>query len=161
MDSHTSRSVNNLLLLSGLVGLLILAFLLDTLRNFLLTGAESTTGQVKLFFLLPLLQLAMMLAALGLVWLFLSSAGYSRWITVIYLAAGLVLLYTLGILSVLPFPDSFYNVVLYLSLESYLFQAGGAAAALGLISLFFWKPGQGMAPKTDVPVNPEASKPLG
>ena len=139
MDPRTSRRLNDLLLLGGLVGLIILAFLLDTLRNYLLTGAESTSSQVKLFFLLPLMQLLMMLAALGLIWFFLSSAGYSRWITIVYLVVGLVLLYTLGILSVLPFPDSFYNVVLYLSLESYLFQSGGAAAALGLISLFFWK----------------------
>jgi len=139
MDPRTSRRLNDLLLLGGLAGLIILAFLLDTLRNYLLTGAESTSSQVKLFFLLPLMQLLMMLAALGLIWFFLSSAGYSRWITIVYLVVGLVLLYTLGILSVLPFPDSFYNVVLYLSLESYLFQSGGAAAALGLISLFFWK----------------------
>jgi hypothetical protein len=137
--------LNDLLLLGGLAGLLILAFLLDTLRNSLLTNAGTGEEQVKLFFLFPLMELVLMLAALGLIWLFLSSAGYSRWVTVIYLVVGLVLLYTLGILSVLPFPDSFYNVVLYLSLESYLFQAGGAAAALGLISLFFWK-----APKAEV-----------
>ncbi len=71
MDPRTSRRLNDLLLLGGLVGLLILAFLLDTLRNYLLTGAESTSSQVKLFFLLPLMQLVMMLAALGLIWLFL------------------------------------------------------------------------------------------
>jgi hypothetical protein len=147
MDSRTARRLNDLLLLGGLAGLLILAFLLDTLRNSLLTNAGSSEEQVKLFFLFPLMELVLMLAALGLIWLFLSSAGYSRWITVVYLVFGLVLLYTLGILSVLPFPDSFYNVVLYLSLESYLFQAGGAAAALGLIGLFFWKADKKVIPE--------------
>jgi hypothetical protein len=139
MDTRSSRRLNDLLLTGGLAGLLILALLLDFLRNGMLAGAESASDQQKLFFLLPLMQLVLMLAALGLIWLCLSRAGYSRWVSVIYLVVGLLLLYGLGLLSALPFPDWMYNLVLYLTPESYLFQAGGAAAALGLISLFFWK----------------------
>jgi hypothetical protein len=139
MDTRSSRRLNDLLLTGGLAGLLILALLLDFLRNGMLAGAESASDQQKLFFLLPLMQLVLMLAALGLIWLCLSRAGYSRWVSVVYLVVGLLLLYGLGLLSALPFPDWMYNLELYLTPESYLFQAGGAAAALGLISLFFWK----------------------
>ena len=35
---------------------------------------------------------------------------------------GLLLLYTLGLLSALPLPDAIYTIVLYLSLDSFLFQ---------------------------------------
>jgi hypothetical protein len=139
MDDRTARRLNDLLLLGGLAGLIILAILLDSLRNFLLEGAETAGDQKRLFFLLPLMQLLVMLAVLSLIWLCLSSAGYSRWVSAVYLAVGLLLLYAMAFLAVLPFPDWMYNLLLYLTPESYLFQAGGAAAALGLISLFFWK----------------------
>lgn len=139
MDTRVSPRLNNLLLTGGLAGLLILAFLMDAAANFLISGAESAGDQQRLFFLLPLMQLLLMLSALGLIWLCLSSAGYSRWVSVVYLVVGLVLLYALGVLSALSFPDWTYNLALYLTPDSYLFQAGGAAAALGLISLFFWK----------------------
>lgn len=139
MEDRTARRLNDLLLVSGLAGLLALAVLLDLLRRTLLDGAESLADQQRLLFLLPLMQLLLMLAVLGLIWVCLSSAGYSRWVSVVYLVVGLVLLYALGLLSALSFPDWTYNLALYLTPDSYLFQAGGAAAALGLISLFFWK----------------------
>lgn len=139
MLSPTSRRLNDLLLVSRLAGLLVLAFLMDSLRRVLLDGAESAADAQRLAFLLPLMQILLMLAVLGLIWVCLSSAGYSRWVTVVYLVVGLSLLYALGLLSALPFPEALYVLVLYLSPDSYLFQVGGATAALGLISLFFWK----------------------
>ena len=139
MQTQTSRRLNDLLLLSGLVGLLILAILLDILRRAMLDRAESIGDQQRMMFLLPLMQLLLMLAVLGLIWVALSNPGYSRWVTVVYLVVGLLLLYLLGLLSALPLPDAIYVIVLYLSLDSYLFQAGGAIAAFGLLSLFFWK----------------------
>jgi len=83
-----------------------------------------------MLFLLPLMQLLLMLAVLGLIWVALTSAGYSRWVTVVYLAAGLLILYALGLLSALPLPEAFYIIVLYLSVDSYLFQVGGVAHRL-------------------------------
>jgi hypothetical protein len=139
MDTLTSRRLNDFLLAGGLAGLVILALLLDAVRNALVSGADSVTDQQRLLFLLPLMQLLLMLAALGLIWLCVSRAGYSRWVSALYLIVGLALLYALAFLAVLPFPDWMYNLLLYLSPESYLFQVGAAAAALGLISLFFWK----------------------
>ena len=139
MQTQTSRRLNDLLLLSGLVGLLILAILLDILRRAMLDRAESIGDQQRMMFLLPLMQLLLMLAVLGLIWVALSSAGYSRWVTVVYLVVGSLLLYVLGLLSALPLPEAIYIIVLYLSLDSYLFQVGGAVAAFGLLSLFFWK----------------------
>jgi hypothetical protein len=139
MDTHSSRRLNDLLLVSGLVGLLIFAILMDFLRRAMLDRAESVGDQQRLLFLLPLIQLLLMLAVLGLIWAYQSSAGYSRWVTVVYLVVGLLLLYALALLSALPLPDWLYTLALYLSLDSYLFQVGGATAALGLISLFFWK----------------------
>jgi hypothetical protein len=142
MQTHTSRRMNDLLLLSGLFGLVVLAFIMDVVRTAMLDRVESIGDQQRLLFLLPLMQLLFMLAVLGLLWVALSSAGYSRWVSVIYLVVGLLLLYALGILSALPLPDAIYMTTLYLSVDSYLFQVGGAAAALGLLTLFFWKSDQ-------------------
>ena len=131
--------MNDWLLLSGLIGLVVLAILMDILRRAMIDRVESLGDEQRLLFLLPLMQLLLMLAVLGLIWVAHSGAGYSRWVSVIYLVVGLLLLYTLGLLSALPLPDAIYTIVLYLSLDSFLFQVGGAAAAFGLISLFFWK----------------------
>jgi hypothetical protein len=139
MKTITSRRMNDLVLLSGLIGLLILALLLDILRRAMLDRVETIGDEQRMLFLLPLMQLLLMLAVLGLIWVALSSAGYSRWVTLVYLMVGLLLLYSLGLLSALPLPDAIYMIVLYLSLDSYLFQIGGAIAAFGLLSLFFWK----------------------
>jgi hypothetical protein len=131
--------MNDLLLLSGLIGLLILAILLDIIRRAMIDRVESIGDEQRLLFLLPLMQILFMLAVLGLIWVALSSTGYSRWVTVVYLVVGLLILYALGLLSALPFPDAIYVLALNLTLDSYLFQVGGATAALGLLSLFFWK----------------------
>jgi hypothetical protein len=58
-------------------------------------------------------------------------------VTAVYLVIGLALLYGLGLLSALPFPDWLYGVTQYLSPDGYLFQVGGVSAALGLISPVF------------------------
>jgi hypothetical protein len=139
MEDRTARRLNDILLVSGLAGLLLLAGLMDALRRMLFAAAQSLADQQRLLFLLPLMQLLLMLAALGLIWVAVSGAGYSRWVTAVYLVIGLALLYGLGLLSALPFPDWLYGVTEYLSPDGYLFQVGGVSAALGLISLFFWK----------------------
>jgi len=139
MHIQTSRRMNDLLLVSGLIGLLILSIILDFIRRAMIDQVESFGDQQRMLFILPLMQLLLMLAVLGLIWVALSSAGYNRWVTIIYLVVGLLILYALGLLSALPFPDALYVLTLNLSLDSYLFQAGGAAAALGLLSLLFWK----------------------
>ena len=139
MHTRTSRRMNDLLLLSGLITLLILAILLDIIRRAMLENVESIGDEQRMLFILPLMQLLLMLAVIGLIWVALSNAGYSRWVTIIYLVVGLLILYALGLLSALPFPDAIYVLALNLSLDSYLFQVGGATAAFGLLSLFFWK----------------------
>jgi hypothetical protein len=121
----------------------VLAFVFDLVittlaeRNAQLGGLNST-----LVWIYPMLQLLWMLGIVGLIWLMVSGGGYSRWVSVVYLLVGLILLYTNPILFVNELPDSWYIVVQYLIPGSLLFQAGGAAAAFGLVSLFFWKGGQ-------------------
>ena len=159
MPNLTPRRLNDLLLTGGLAGLMILAFLLDAVRRSLVAGIQTAGDEQRLLFLFPLMQLLLMLAILGLIWTALSSAGYSRWVTVVYLVVGLLLLYALAFLAVLPFPEPVYNLVLYLSLDSYLFQVGGAVAALGLISLFFWKEDKA-TPEISESASAEGSSPV-
>ena len=139
MLNTASRRLIDSLLISGLAGLLILAFLFDIVRRKMLDNAQSTFDAQRLAFLQPLMALLLMVAVLGLIWVAISSPGYSRWVSVVYLVVGLFLLYALALLTVLPLPDPVYVLVLYLAPENYLYQLGAAVAAFGLISLFFWK----------------------
>ena len=134
------RPLRNVLLLSGMAGLLVLALILDLIlkvlveRNSQLGGIDTT-----LVWIFPLFQLLWMVGVISLVWLMISGGGYSKWISAIFLIVGLFILYANPILYVNELPDSLYILVEYLSPGTMLFQAGGAVAAIGLLSLWFWK----------------------
>jgi hypothetical protein len=107
---NESRALKNILLLSGLLGVLVLAFVLDLVittlaeRNAQLGGLDTT-----LVWIYPMLQLLWMLGIVGLIWLMVSGGGYSRWVSVVFLLVGLLLLYINPILFVNELPDSWYN----------------------------------------------------
>jgi len=134
------RSLQSILLLSGLVGMLLLALVFDLLIQYLMQmNSETGTLMVALVWLFPLLQFLWLLAPVGVVWLMLSGGGYSRWVSIVFLIVGLLLLYINPILFVNELPDSLYVIVQYLTPGSLLIQGAGAAAAIGLLSLWFWK----------------------
>jgi hypothetical protein len=134
------RGLQNALLLSALAGLFVLAIVFDVITR-ALTDRNSQLGglDATLVWMYPLLEMLWVLAALGLVWFMASSGYYSRWVSVIYLVVGLLILYTNPILFVNELPDSLYVVVQYLAPGTMLFQAGGTFAAIGILSLWFWK----------------------
>ncbi len=135
------RALQNILLVSGLVGMLLLAFAFDLIiQNMVNQNAQTGMLVTTLVWLFPLMLFLWSLAAIGLVWWMISGGGYSRSVCWIYLIVGLLLLFISPILFVNEFPDSFYIIVQYLTPGSLLSQAGGAAAAIGLLSMWFWKP---------------------
>jgi hypothetical protein len=137
------------LLVGAMFGMMILAFVFDILLQALVERNSSQGGLDQLLvWLFPLLQLLWMVGAVGLVWWMVSSGGFSRWVSVIYLVVGLVVLYSTSFLFVLSVPESFYGLIQYLSPGTFLYQASAAVAALGLFSLAMWKP--------SVPVEGEA-----
>jgi sulfite exporter TauE/SafE len=134
------KALNNLLLISGLFGILLLGLVFDLGINSLATrNAETGTMSATLIWMFSLLELLLMVGIVGLTWLAVSSGGFSRWVSVVYLVVGLIVLYTNPVLYVTEMPDSLYVVVEFLIPGSMLYQAGGFAAAFGLVSLFFWK----------------------
>jgi hypothetical protein len=132
--------LHNLLLVSGMIGLLVLALILDIVLSGL-TERNSQMGglNVTLVWMYPLVQFIWMLGAIGLAWLMITGGSFSRWVSAIYLIVGLLILYTNPILYVNELPDSLYVVVQYLAPGTMVFQAGGLIAAIGLLSLWFWK----------------------
>lgn len=135
-----NKFLQNSLLLGGMIGLILLGFIFDLLINSLVERNSQTGGlEVTLVWLFPLMQFLWMVALVGLIWLMIRGGGYSRMISVLYIGVGLLILYTNPILFVNELPDSFYVVVQYLNPGSLLFQSGGAIAAIGLLSLWFWK----------------------
>jgi hypothetical protein len=141
------KSLNTALFTGGMVGILLLAFAFDLLLNSL-TARNATEGGLDqlLVWLFPLLQLLWMVAAISLVWLMISSGGFSRLVCVIYMVVGLLILYSTSLLFVLPLPDNFYALIQYLSPGSFLYQASGAVAAIGIFSLAMWKPASQVEP---------------
>jgi len=136
-DRH---GLQNILLLTGMVGLLVVAVIFDLIiRNLAERNSQSGILDTTMVWMFPLLQFLFMLAALGLVWLLIAGERYSRWVSAVFLFVGLVLLYINPILYVNELPDSLYVIVLYLVPGNLLFQASGALAAIGLLSLWFWK----------------------
>ena len=136
-----NKALHNILLITGMVALVLLSLLFDLAITALAEqNAQGGGLEVTLVWLFPLMELIWMLAVVGLVWFFATGGGYSRWISLIYLIVGIFLLYTNPVLFVNELPDSWYVLVQYLSPGTLLFQAGGALAAVGLLSLWFWKP---------------------
>lgn len=135
------KSLNLALLTGAMVGLLLLAFAFDILLQALVERNSSQGGLDQLLvFIFPLLELLLMVGAIGLVWLMVSSGGFSRWASIIYMVVGLLVLYSTSFLFILPAPDSLYVIVQYLSPGTFLYQASAAVAAVGLFSLAMWKP---------------------
>ncbi|MCC6956933.1 MAG: hypothetical protein IT316_09085, partial [Anaerolineales bacterium] len=111
-----SRGLQNLLLVSGVIGLLVLGFVFDLILQALLDrNAQLGTLDTTLVWFYPLLQFLFVAAVVGLVWLMIAGGGYSRWVSVVYLLIGLALLYYNPVLYVNELPDSLYVVVQYLA----------------------------------------------
>jgi hypothetical protein len=135
------KAIRIALLVGAMLGMLILAFVFDILLQALVERNSSQGGLDQLLvWLFPLLQLLWMVGAVGLVWWMISGGGFSRWVSVIYMAVGLVVLYATSFLFVLTLPESFYVIIQYLSPGTFLYQASAAVAAIGLFSLAMWKP---------------------
>lgn len=134
------KGLHNLLLMTGAIGLVVLGLVFDLILQALLErNAEIGTLDATLVWIFPLLQFLFIVALVGLVWFMIASGGYSRWVSVIYLLIGLILLYYNPILYTNELPDILYVAVQYLAPGTMLIQAGAAVAAIGLLSLWFWK----------------------
>jgi hypothetical protein len=135
------KSLNLALMIGAMVGLLALAFVFDISVQ-ALVGRNTTQGGLEqwLVWLFPLCQLLLMVVTVGLVWLMVSSGGFSRLVSAIYILFGLLILYSTSLLLVLPVPESTYFIFEYISPGTFLYQASGAVAAIGIISLAMWKP---------------------
>jgi hypothetical protein len=135
------KSLRLALLVGAMLGLMVLAFVFDILLQALVERNSSQGGLDQLLvWLFPLLQLLWMVGAVGLVWWMVTGGGFSRWVSIIYMVVGLVVLYSTSFLFVLTLPDSFYGLIQYLSPGTFLYQASAAVAAIGIFSLAMWKP---------------------
>ncbi len=135
-----NRLLNQSLLIAAMFGVLALAFVLDrVLRAQLNRNTQVLQVNTTVVWLIPLFELLTMLAVVGLVWMMIASGGYSRWVSAVFLVVGLVLLYITAVMVVVPFPERMYILMEYLTIETFLFQASGAVAAVGFLSLWFWK----------------------
>jgi hypothetical protein len=150
------KSLNLALLTGAMVGMLLLAFGFDMLMQALVVR-NSTQGGLDqwLVWLFPLCQLLWMVGAVGLVWLMVSRGGFSWLVSVIYLVIGLLILYSTSLIFVLPVPESTYVIIQYLSPGTFLYQASGAVAAIGIFSLAMWKPAKPVEEEAEAAQEPE------
>ena len=135
-----NRLQNSFLLTSGMIGLLVLAFILDlVVRSMMLKNVEGAGFESILVWLFPLFSLLWMLAGLFLMRHMFTSGAYSRAVSIILLIISLPILYGTSLLFVLPAPESFYRLVEYISPGTFLFTASAFTAAASLLSLFMWE----------------------
>jgi hypothetical protein len=138
---RNNSKLTDLLLISGAPGLILLALLFDTVLRSLVSqiGGEQLALNKTIVFLTPLFSLLLMLALVGLIWMMIANRVYGRGVPAAYTILGLALLYAAAILFVTPAPDSWYVLMIYLAPDTLSFQASAAVAALGLVTLWFWR----------------------
>jgi hypothetical protein len=131
-----SKLLPRLLLFSGMIALLLMAFLFDlAVMGLQIRNSEGAGLEPLLVWLFPLFELLLALGGLGLFWYLFSSAQKDRPIGSAFTIFGLLLLFLTPLLFFLPVPMTLYAIVQYVSPGSYLFQAGALLGVTGLLSL--------------------------
>jgi hypothetical protein len=137
---RNNSPLTDIVLSSGAIGLLLLAFLFEAVLGLMIPGENAPiSAGMPVVFLTPLFELLLMCAVVALIWVMHSHREYGRIVSAVYLIVGLLFLYSNALLAVLPLPDALYVLTIYAAPDTLVFHAAGAAAALGLISLWFWK----------------------
>lgn len=147
---------NDLLLIGAALAAVLLGFIFDAVLRALAPEVENSIEVTATYALLqPLFELLLMVAVVGVIWMFLAARHYSRWVSAAFMILGVLAIYFNALLLILPFPDSWYALTAYLSPGTYTYQAVGALAAMGLVSLWFWQAPQ-PTPAEDEPETIEA-----
>jgi hypothetical protein len=160
------KLITQLMILSGIIAVLLLALLADTLTNALITNAQNDTRTLQfLVFLEAFLQFFFMLVGVGLFWVIATNRDVGRGVRIVYLVVGLILLYSTAFMFIYPFPDSWYILTAIISPGNFFYQVSAMFAAIGLLSLYLWKPANEKKDKVEIEekadegavIEPEAS----
>ncbi len=137
----TEKLLPRLLLISGMVGLLVIAFIFDFILSAVQVQNTSGAGYEPLLVVLfPVFALAIVLGALGLFWYLFSSSDHGRLPGILFSVVGLLVLFSTPLLFYLPVPMSIYAIVQYVQPYSYVFLSSALISGIGLLSLFLKKP---------------------
>lgn len=147
---NKNSPLSDIFLSAGSIGLLILGLLFQSIIQVMTPAeGEAISAAVPVIFLTPLFELLLMCAVVAIIWA-MRSSSYGRIVPAVYLIIGLLVLYSNALLTVLPLPESLYVLTFYAASNTMVFHAAGAVAALGLLSLWYWK-----APEpADLPAGP-------
>lgn len=152
----TRNWLNDLLLISAAIAVLLLGFIFDAVLRMMEPQIENSIEVTATYALLqPLFELLLMVALVGVIWMFLAARRYGRGVSAAFMLIGLAAIYINALLLILPFPESWYVLTLYLSPGTYVFQAAGALAAMGLVSLWFWQAPEQKPDELEEPDEPE------
>lgn len=133
---NNANTMRRVLTISGLVALLLMAFLFD----FAITGlqARNASGagyESILIVLFPLFELVIVAGGLGLFWYFLNNREQGSGIAIVFFVVGLLVLFATPLLFFLPMPDGWYNLIQYIQPGTFFFQAGGLIAGAGILGI--------------------------
>lgn len=148
----SKNRLTDLVLISAGPGLLLLGSIFDyILRRMTPPDTSATPLTSRQAYLFPLFELLLMLAVVALIWRLVANRTFSRLVPSIFLLLGVIFLYAFPLYFTAYLPESWTFIALYLTPYTYLFQAAGALAALGLVTLWFWKAPQPVAPAVPPP----------
>lgn len=139
---NNQRVLSLILALSGMIGLLFLAFFSDQLLTFMFMGNSQDTGIPPLLvWLYPALELVWMLAGLALFLYVVNMKAWNYLVSAIFLVTGLLVVFAGALMFVLPIPQQFYLLLEFVSPSAYLYHAGALVAVTGIMGFWFARKG--------------------
>ena len=139
---NNQRVLSLILALSGMIGVLFLAFFSDQVLMFMLLGDSQSTGiSPLLVWLYPVLELVWMLAGLALFWYVVNLKAWNHLVSAIFLVIGLLIVFTGAFIFMLPVPEQVYMLMEFVSPSAYLYHAGALVTVTGIMGFWFAKKG--------------------
>ncbi len=130
------KTTSNVLLLSVIPAILLMAFLFDfAVAGLAQQNAGGAGWEPLLVVLYPIFELLIVCGVLGLFWYLFRTEPRSRGVAILLAVIGFVVLFSTPLLFYLPVPISWMGAVDFLSPGTFVFQAGALMGGVGLLSL--------------------------
>ncbi|OGO36268.1 MAG: hypothetical protein A2W35_09720 [Chloroflexi bacterium RBG_16_57_11] len=133
---NNEKLLPRLVLLSSLIALLVMSFLFDLISSLLeIQSIQGAGYQSVLVVLLPIFQLVLVFAGMGLFRYLNNSPDNNNLVSWIFVVVGLLFVFFEALLFFLPVPLSIYSISQLAAPGTYLFLGGSLVCIAGMLNL--------------------------